>query len=101
MDTGAPANLITQRSLIDVEHEIGETGFRIRGLLGVLIPRGKTKLRWIFRGEGQVYEDDFLILPDYAQADFDVLLGRPWMERNGYELQKRGLGPEVLDITPQ
>jgi hypothetical protein len=67
---------------------MGDTGFRILGFLEALNPRGKTKLKWIFRGEDEIHEDDFLILPDHAQADFDVLLGRDWMNRNGYRLQK-------------
>lgn len=91
MDTCAPRNLVTQRSLIGVEHEMDNTSFVIVSLMGKLDPLGAVRLRWVFRGEDVIHEDEFFVLPDIAQADFDVLLGKDFMTRNGYRLQNNAV----------
>jgi hypothetical protein len=89
MDTGAPCNLITERSLEGLKFEMmGSDGHIIVPLLGELSPKGKVVLRWRFMGESNIYEDEFYVLPDSVRPDFDCLLGRDWMNRNGYELKK-------------
>jgi len=59
--------------------------------MGKLDPLGAVRLRWVFRGEDVIHEDEFFVLPDIAQADFDVLLGKDFMTRNGYRLQNNAV----------
>ena len=90
LDTAAPWNLVTKICLDGLKCEMrGCEGDEIWSLPGSIAPIGKVILRWKFRGEDEVHEDEFYVLPDYVMADFDCLLARDWMNNNGYEIVKK------------
>ena len=99
MDTGALVS-ITYQTVLDQAglpfyyHEVGENSL-IKGVTGGYVkPIGTAPLVWYestasAKGAEQIYQTQFLVLPNDSGADVDFILGNDWLRKAKVELRKK------------
>lgn len=92
IDTASPANCINEATLKGTNYEHYVKGYKGRQLQGLVWwavkPKGIVTLKFKFEGTKltHYYEADFLVIGKRFRAQFDCLLGWPWLEQNGFGL---------------
>ncbi|KAF7504835.1 hypothetical protein GJ744_001701 [Endocarpon pusillum] len=85
VDTGSDINLVSKKTLDDLQLRYDpNVEDLVYGISGhPLLPIGSIVLTWHMDGQAAVYSQKFSVIPDEIPVAFDVLLGKPWINKAG------------------
>lgn len=85
IDTCADINLVSKKTLDDLQLPYNLSGEdQVYGISGApLLPIGSIVLTWHMDGREAIYSQKFSVIPDEVPVRFDVLLGKPWIDKTG------------------
>jgi hypothetical protein len=85
VDTCSDINLVSEKTLDDLQLRYDpNVEDQVYGISGhSLLPTGSIVLTWHMDGQEAIYSQKFLVISDETPVRFDVLLGKPWINKTG------------------